>query len=91
MEELEINKVYHKFEVGQQLITNKTVSISVFKMNNCELNEIIEYPYGEVLEIVKVLNDNTYKVEFWCDRNTLFNNKPIRYEFDEETIKEWIE
>ncbi|MDT0160446.1 hypothetical protein [Bacillus sp. AG4(2022)] len=79
------------FKVGQQFFTNKSVAISVHEMNGCELNEIIEYPKGEVLEILKKLNDNNYEVDFWCDREILFNDHPIRYEFDEETLKEWVE
>lgn len=80
-----------KFKVGQQLITKKSVAISVFSMNGCELNEIIQYPNEEVVEILKVLNNNAYEIEFWCDRNILFNDLSIKYEFDEETLNDWVE
>lgn len=79
-----------KFEKGQKLITGKAVSISVHEMNGKVLEEVIEYPKGEVIEVLEVLGNGSYKIEFWTDDNTLFNGERITYEFDEETLASFL-
>lgn len=80
-----------KYEVGQQLIIERHVAISVFTMNGVRYNEVIEYPKGEVIEVLEVLGDGDYKVEFWLDSDVLVNGEKVTYILDEDTIEDWLE
>ena len=80
----------NKYSKNQTLITERPVAISVHEMNGKELNEVIEYPKGETVEILEVLANKNYKLEFWTDSNETFNDQPVTYEMDESTIDEWL-
>lgn len=78
------------FKEGQELIIERDVAIAVHGMNGFEMDEIIEYPKGEVIEILQILEDKNYKIKFWTDEDFKVNDEPATYEFDEETIEEWL-
>lgn len=78
------------FNQGQELIIERDVAIAVHEMNGLEMDEVIEYPKGEVIEILKVLANKNYEIEFWTDAGLKINDEPVTYQFDEETIQEWL-
>lgn len=75
---------------GQKLITKREVVISVYEMNGEKINDIINYPAGEVIEILEELENNTYLLEFWMDADVMVNEQKVTYSFDEKTIQEWL-
>lgn len=79
-----------KFKVGQELITERHVGISVFEMNGITIDDVVDYPKGEVVEILEDLGNGDYRIEFWTDINTKVNGKGVTYVFDEETIEKWL-
>lgn len=79
-----------KFTVGQQLIIEKNVGIAVFEMNGVEFDEVVNYPKGEVVEILEDKGNGEYKIEFWTDADTIINGEGITYLFDEEIIESWL-
>lgn len=76
-----------KFQAGQKHITEKPIAISV--LDNEGNDATVEYPKGEVFEILSASrNQNgevSYEIEFWLDSGLM------TYSFDEEVIQSFLE
>lgn len=73
-----------KYEIGQLLVTGRDVGISIE-----EFDAIVDYPKGEVFEILEVIESDdekpSYRMDFGID------NGEKDYTFDEETIDSFLQ
>lgn len=78
-----------KYKVGQLLVTGGDVGIHVEEYNGKRIDAVVEYPKGEVFEIMEVVEkdgeDTEYRINFGIDV------WDIDYTFEEWQIDSFLE
>ena len=63
-----------KYNVGELLVTKRHVGIYVEEHNGEIIDEVIDYPKGEVFEILEVIEEDgdvSYRIDFGIDNGQI--------------------
>lgn len=81
------------FMVGKTYITERHVAISVHDMNGIEIDEVIDYPKGEVFEVLEIVENDgeeEFVIEFWLDTDQKINGEKVTYNFGKEELSSFL-